>query len=632
MKTNYNSAHKLQIPNWNIQLHLKALLLIVSITLLAIADVKAQTYCAAGGSVSFGEKIANVTFNTINNNSTSTGGYEDFTSISTNVSRSGSYDLTIALSSAYNQDQVIAFIDYNHDGDFTDTGELVYTSPVGTGPYNANITIPSTAVLGAARMRIRMHDTSYQPNSSSCGNTYYGQVEDYTINVSNAPFYCAAGSTDPYLEKISNVTFNNINNSSTSIAGYEDFTNIVGNAAPGAIYQFTANISQGYYTDQLLVWIDYNQNGSFNDPGEDVYTSAQSAGPFSTYIQIPTNSPTGLVRMRVRLTSNLNSTVNTTSCGTSFFGQVEDYTLNVNCIPVSWFIDADNDGFGDPATEIVQCETFGGYVLNGLDCNDASATYADADGDGFGVGPKIPCGTAMNNFDCNDSVIYYWDADQDGYGAGNPVSCGYVSTNTDCNDSDYYINAGATENLTNGIDDNCNGQIDENPFAPYCQGTAAGVQPITLVNFAGINNTSAANSSSVHENFISITGNVTQNESYPMTLKAKTFSDWTDYLVVWIDWDQNGIFNTTNEKYIAGTITGSTGLDAVTAVSTIAVPLGALTGTTRMRVQLNQFYNPYNPCVTDSSGQFEDYSLNVLPCTGSQWYADADNDGFGDIT
>ncbi len=61
---------------------------------------------------------------------------------------------------------------------------------------------------------------------------------------------------------------------------------------------------------------------------------------------------------------------------------------------------------------------------------------------------------------------FYKDVDGDGYGnaADTVWSCllqsGYVANNTDCNDSNTSIHPGAIE-ICNGIDDNCDGQIDE---------------------------------------------------------------------------------------------------------------------------------------------------------------------------
>lgn len=64
-------------------------------------------------------------------------------------------------------------------------------------------------------------------------------------------------------------------------------------------------------------------------------------------------------------------------------------------------------------------------------------------------------------------ATYYRDADGDGYGneavtvqAAAPSS-GYVANNADCNDANSAMHPGAIE-VCNGIDDNCNGTIDEN--------------------------------------------------------------------------------------------------------------------------------------------------------------------------
>lgn len=67
---------------------------------------------------------------------------------------------------------------------------------------------------------------------------------------------------------------------------------------------------------------------------------------------------------------------------------------------------------------------------------------------------------------------YYKDADRDGYGdAGDSVVAyaapdRYVSNDSDCNDSNAGIHPGAKENVCNGIDDNCDGRIDEGKPVP----------------------------------------------------------------------------------------------------------------------------------------------------------------------
>lgn len=66
-----------------------------------------------------------------------------------------------------------------------------------------------------------------------------------------------------------------------------------------------------------------------------------------------------------------------------------------------------------------------------------------------------------------DGITYYPDADDDGFGSSTVFSCvqqsGYITDNTDCNDFNASIYPGSNETCSNGIDDDCNGFVDE-----YC--------------------------------------------------------------------------------------------------------------------------------------------------------------------
>ncbi|TNV71634.1 hypothetical protein FGO68_gene4999 [Halteria grandinella] len=153
----------------------------VNVTTLAGSTV---SYCSASANNTADERIGNVKFGTINNTSTGTAGYENFTSISTNVTRGTAYTISVTpvwTSTVYSEAYAV-YIDYNGDGDFTDSGELAWTRTGSTTtPVTGSITIPSTAVLGSTRMRVMMQYSSVP--SSSCGTYTYGQVEDYTLNI-----------------------------------------------------------------------------------------------------------------------------------------------------------------------------------------------------------------------------------------------------------------------------------------------------------------------------------------------------------------------------------------------------------------------------------------------------------------
>ena len=135
-------------------------------------------------------------------------------------------------------------------------------------------------------------------------------------------------------------------------------------------------------------------------------------------------------------------------------GQGTGTIQNDDCTPQTYYADNDGDTYGDPGNSIQSCTQPDGYVTDHTDCNDNDAAI-------------------------NPATVWYKDADDDGYSDGTTqTQCerpsGYklatelIATSGDCNDGNAAINPGAVEICGNGIDDNCNGQIDENCVA-VCQ-------------------------------------------------------------------------------------------------------------------------------------------------------------------
>ena len=153
---------------------------VVNVTTLAGSTV---TYCASTSNSTADEKIGRVVLGTINNPSTGTAGYENFTALSTNLTRGTANTITITpswTSTVYSEGYAV-WIDYNKNGLFTDAGELVYSKATSTATSaSGSFTVPATATVGATRMRVSM---KYNGIPTSCETLSYGQVEDYSVNI-----------------------------------------------------------------------------------------------------------------------------------------------------------------------------------------------------------------------------------------------------------------------------------------------------------------------------------------------------------------------------------------------------------------------------------------------------------------
>ena len=140
-------------------------------------------YCASSANNSNYEWIDRVSFNGRVNISGNDGGYEDYTDFNTGTFTPGEtvwFSIRPGyLGYEYNEYFRI-WVDFNNDGDFSDSGETVFSY----GPLNTQIgsgfQIPSDTAPGAYRCRVSM---KYGGLPSPCQTFTYGEVEDYTINV-----------------------------------------------------------------------------------------------------------------------------------------------------------------------------------------------------------------------------------------------------------------------------------------------------------------------------------------------------------------------------------------------------------------------------------------------------------------
>ncbi|MCF8275902.1 MAG: S8 family serine peptidase [Flavobacteriales bacterium] len=147
-----------------------------------------QTFCASSGNNEF-EFISNVTVDVLNNSSVGdASGYADFTGMSVDLRRNGTYDVSFSPGFA-NQSYTEHFrvwIDLNQNGIFSNA-ELLFDDVQGSqSTVTGTITIPMNADLGSARMRVSMaYGTQFSGAypQTSCDEGQDGEVEDYCVNI-----------------------------------------------------------------------------------------------------------------------------------------------------------------------------------------------------------------------------------------------------------------------------------------------------------------------------------------------------------------------------------------------------------------------------------------------------------------
>jgi len=404
---------------------------------------------------------------------------------------------------------------------------------------------------------------SFTVKAKDAANNISAASAALSVTTAGVSSYCTSKGSSYAYEWIAGVKVGGTTKTSTA-SGYSDFT-----SAPIAVVQgsnsvtLTPGFASSTYTEYWVVWIDFNNNQSFTDAGEQVFSGNGKSAVTGT-ITIP-SAASGTARMRVSMKYNAAPT----SCETFSYGEVEDYTV-----------------------------TFGGTI-------DTQA-------------PTVPVGLTASSI-TQTSCTLSWTASTDNVGvtgydvyrgttlAGSTATTSYSATGLAVNtaysftvkakDAAGNVSAASSALLLTTL----GGTVT------YCtpsHSSPTGYFYISNVTMGGINNTSAlGNSTTCYSNYTTIVANLVKGSTY--TLSEAFTPSWSGNSgAAWIDWNGDGDFDDSGERVM--NIASSTS----PYTATVAVPSTAVTGSTRMRVRLT-YSGTLTPCGVMYYGETEDYTVNI---------------------
>jgi bacillolysin len=233
---------------------------------------------------------------------------------------------------------------------------LISNGSTGTNELGNSFSVSGLGLINAAKITFRMESVYMVPGSTYANaRTYsiqaatdlFGAGSQQVQSVTNAWYavgvgaaysggtppppagsYCTSQGASVAYEYIAQVALGSINRTSGADGGYYNATALSTNLAQGSAQSITykAGFVSSAYTENVKVYIDYNQNGSFTDAGENVVSgTVSSATAASGAFTVPSTAKTGKTRMRVVLSDNAA----TTSCGSYSYGETEDYSVNI---------------------------------------------------------------------------------------------------------------------------------------------------------------------------------------------------------------------------------------------------------------------------------------------------------------
>ena len=365
---------------------------------------------------------------------------------------------------------------------------------------------------------------------------------------------------------------------------YPDSGNTTTTLIQGQSYQFytryTGNVKSS-------LWIDYNHNGVF-EPAEwtQLCLTSTANAIINSQVNIPLGAMTGLTGMRIRSRAANGANDSTTACTTFGTGETEDYLITINpaqnCIsPPNAGVASINNDTICPGNSVVV--TLSGYT-SGL--GTAIQWISSTDG-----------GASWNNIT----------------GANNPTLNNTPSSST------LYA---CVVTCNNQSDTSTTVGVTIKPFYNcYCvTGIGGGCvnTPGTTIDSVAIDMTTLANgltgcSPSFYTQY-SATGNTTGDLVWGATYNIYVLLQGAAKCEMWIDYNQNGIF-----EPIEGTQICTTSTAGVVNIKSFQVPFNVGLGLTGMRIRTRSTagaLDSTSACLTFGSGETEDYLVNLTTPLG----------------
>ena len=158
--------------------------------------------------------------------------------------------------------------------------------------------------------------------------------DETTKTVFNGTVYCEPSEDCSFGDGFTNVTVSDLDNDS-ACEGYADFTAMVATLEPGSSYDFT--VTTGYGDQNVRVWIDFNDDGTFDNSETVVPNFVIAPGSAAgTYTETVTLTIPGSVasgsQHRMRVKSNWQAPVPDDACEATQYGETEDYSANMGVL------------------------------------------------------------------------------------------------------------------------------------------------------------------------------------------------------------------------------------------------------------------------------------------------------------